>query len=49
MTLVLYYDEGFLTQVGQYYIDEGLLYKTTMVIVRRGLIVGFHFLVTAGK
>ena len=29
--------------------DEGLFYKTTRVVVRRGLIVGFRALVTAGK
>ena len=29
--------------------DEGLLYNTTRVVVRRGLIVGFRVLVTAGK
>ena len=29
--------------------DEGLLYKTTRVVVRRGLIVGFRSLITAGK
>ena len=35
--------------VGQYHMDEGLLYKTTRVIVRRDLIVGFRSLITAGK
>ena len=29
--------------------DEGLLYKTTRVVVRRSLIVGFRSLITAGK
>ena len=32
-----------------YHIDEGLLYKTTRVIVRRGIIVGFRALITAGR
>ena len=36
--------------VGQHHIDEGLLYnKTTRVVVRRGLIVGFRALITAGR
>ena len=35
--------------VGQQHIDEGLLYKTTRVVVRRGLIVGFRALITAGR
>ena len=35
--------------VGRYHMDEGLLYKTTRVVVRRGLIVGFRSLITAGK
>ena len=35
--------------VGQHHMDEGLLYRTTRVIARRGLIVGFRALVTAGK
>ena len=29
--------------------DEGLLYKTTRVVVRRGLIIAYRFLVTAGR
>ena len=32
--------------VGQYHMDEGLLYKTTRVVIRRGLIVGFRSLIT---
>ena len=35
--------------VGQHHIDEGLLYKTTRVVVRRGLIVGIRTLITAGR
>ena len=35
--------------VGQYHMDEGLLYRTTRVIARRGLIVGFRALITAGQ
>ena len=35
--------------VGQYHMDEGLLYKSTRMVVRRGLIVGFRSLITAGK
>ena len=35
--------------VGQYYLDEGLLYKTARVVVRGGLIVEYHSLVTAGS
>ena len=35
--------------VGQHHIDEGLLYKTTRVVVRRGLIVGFRALINAGR
>lgn len=38
-----------ITLVGQYYMDEGLLYKTIRAVVRRGLIVGFRFLKTGGK
>ena len=33
----------------QHHKDGGLFYKTTWVVVRRGLIVGFRALVTAGK
>jgi hypothetical protein len=33
----------------QYYIDEGLLYKTTRVVVVDGLIVGYRALITSGK
>ena len=29
--------------------DEGLLYKTTRVVVRRGLVVAYRSLVTAGR
>jgi hypothetical protein len=29
--------------------DDGLLYKTTRVVVRRGLMIGFRALITAGK
>ena len=35
--------------VGQHLVDEGLLYKITMVVVLRGLIVGFCALVAAGR
>ena len=35
--------------VGAYHIDEGLLFKTTRVVVRQGLIVGYRALVVAGK
>ena len=36
--------------VGQHYMDGGLLYnKTTRVVMRKGLVVGFHALITAGK
>ena len=35
--------------VGQHHMDGEPLYKTTRVIVRRGLIVGFRVLITAGK
>ena len=35
--------------VGQYHMEDGLLYKTTRVVVRRGLIVGFRSLITNGK
>ena len=35
--------------VGQHHMDGGLLYKTTRVVVSRGLIVGFGALITAGK
>jgi hypothetical protein len=33
----------------QYYIDEGLLYKTTRVVEVDGLIVGFRALITSGN
>ena len=29
--------------------EDGLLYKTTRVVVRKGLIVGFRALITAGR
>ena len=35
--------------VGQHYMEDGLLYKTTRVVVRKGLIVGFRALITAGR
>ena len=35
--------------MGQHHIDEGLLYTTMRVVVRRGLIVGFRALITAGR
>ena len=35
--------------VGQHRIDKGLLYETSRVVVRRGLIVGFRALITAGR
>ena len=35
--------------VGQYHMEDGLLFKTTRVVVRRGLIVGFRSLITNGK
>ena len=35
--------------VGQHHKDGGLLYKTTRVVVRGGLIVGICALITAGK
>ena len=35
--------------VGQHHMHGGLLYKTPRVVVRRGLIVGFRALITAGK
>ena len=35
--------------VGTHHMEDGLLYKTTRVVVRRGLIVGFRSLVTDGK
>jgi hypothetical protein len=42
------YVEDFQYLVGQMYMDEGLLYKTTRVVARKGLIVGFRALITAG-
>ena len=35
--------------VGQHHRDGGLVYKTTRVVVRMGLVVGFRDLITAGK
>ena len=35
--------------VGQYYMDEGLLYMTARVVVRRGLIVGFRSQLLLGR
>ena len=35
--------------IGTYHMEDGLLYKTTRVVVRRGLIVGFRSLITDGK
>ena len=35
--------------IGRYHMDEGLLYKTTRVVVRRGLIVGYRSLITPGS
>ena len=34
--------------IGRYHMDEGLLYKATRVVVRRGLLVGYRSLITAG-
>ena len=41
--------EDYAGLVGAYHIDEGLLFKTTRVVVRKGLIVGYRALVVAGK
>ena len=41
--------EDFDYLIDKHHMDDGLLYKTTRVIVRRGLIVGFRALITAGK
>ena len=41
--------EDYKNLVGAYHLDEGLLFKTTRVVVRKGLIVGYRALVTAGK
>ena len=35
--------------VDQHHMEDGLLYKTTRVVVRKGLIVGFRALITAGR
>ena len=35
--------------VGQHHMEDGLIYKTTRVVVRKGLIVGFRALITAGR
>ena len=35
--------------VGQHYMEDGLLYMTTRVVVGKGLIVGFRALITAGR
>jgi hypothetical protein len=35
--------------VGKYHMEDGLLYKTTRVVVRKGLIVGYRSLITDGK
>ena len=34
--------------IGRYHMDEGLWYKTTRVVVRCGLIVGYRSLIAAG-
>ena len=39
----------FLYLINTYHVDEGFLYKTTRVIVRKGLIVGYRALITADK
>ena len=41
--------EDYKNIVGAYHLDDGLLFKTTRVVVRKGLIVGYRALVTAGK
>ncbi len=41
--------EDYADLVGAYHIDEGLLFKTTRIVVRKGLIVGYRALVVAGK
>jgi hypothetical protein len=41
--------EDFLYLVGTHHNDEGFLYKTTRVIVRKGLIVGYRALITSGR
>jgi hypothetical protein len=41
--------EDFLYLVGTHHVDEGFLYKTTRVIVRKGLIVGYRALITSGR
>jgi hypothetical protein len=41
--------EDYLYLVGSHHIDEGFLYKTTRVIVRKGLIVGYRALITSGR
>jgi hypothetical protein len=41
--------EDFEYLVNTYHIDEGFLYKTTRVIIRKGLIVGYRALITAHK
>lgn len=35
--------------IGKHHMEEGLLYITTRVVIRRGLIVGFRALVTGGR
>jgi hypothetical protein len=42
-------EKDFQYLVGKYHMEDGLLFKTTRVVVRRGLIVGFRCLVTAGR
>jgi hypothetical protein len=41
--------EDFQHLVGKPHMDEGLLYKTTRVVVRKGFIIAFRSLVTAGR
>ncbi len=41
--------EEFKHLIGSYHVDDGFLFKTTRVVVRKGLIVAFRALVTAGK
>lgn len=35
--------------IGKYHMEEGLLDKTTRVVVQKGLIVGYRSLITEGK
>jgi hypothetical protein len=41
--------EDFMYLVGEYHMDDGLMYKTTRVVVCKRLIVGFRALVLSGR